>query len=99
MAHSKDRIESQATQIVSWLVEHQVEFEKEGISEESLARSLGLPNTEDIAAAVDRLENTEVVVRVPKPLTSPTRLLLEPGRMWNETRDGIVEAKSVGGTK
>ena len=95
MAHrDKAEIEQNASRITSWLVDNSAEFEQHGISEDSLAGSVKLP-PDQIATAVDRLENHEVVVRDPIALTKPPRFLVKPGRNWTPTRDKLLASRTA----
>src|SRR5262249_43830272 len=96
MSHrDKAEIEANAARITNWLVDNSTEFEQSGVSEESLADAAGL-SAEQAMNAVDRLENTEVVVRDPVALTKPPRFLVKPGRNWTPTRDKLVSSRTAG---
>jgi len=92
--HDKAKIEENAVRITNWLVDNSTEFEKSGVSEESLAGAAEM-SAEQATTAVDRLENTEVVVRDPIALTRPPRFLVKPGRNWPPTRDKLVAARAA----
>jgi len=95
MAHSdKAEIEENAVLLTNWLVDNSTEFEERGVSEESLAGA-GKMSADQATAAVDRLENREVVVRDPIALTRPPRFLVKPGRNWPPTRDKVVAARAA----
>ena len=95
MAHSdKAEIEENAVLLTNWLVDNSTEFEERGVSEESLAPA-GKMSADQATAAVDRLENREVVVRDPIALTRPPRFLVKPGRNWPPTRDKVVAARAA----
>ena len=78
-----------ADRVIEWLLQHQTEFESQGIEEQGLATTIGLPE-DKLREAVDYLENHEYVARLPKELTTPPRFLLEPARGWPE----IVEKRA-----
>lgn len=92
--HDKAQIEENAVRITNWLVDNSTEFEKSGVSEESLAGAAKM-SAEQATTAVDRLENTEVVVRDPIALTRPPRFLVKPGRNWSPVRDKLVAARAA----
>ena len=95
MAHrDKTEIEENAVLITNWLVDNSTEFEQRGVSEESLAGAAKM-SSDQTTTAVDRLENTEVVVRDPVALTRPPRFLVKPGRNWPPTRDKLVAARAA----
>jgi len=77
---NKAKIEQNANRVVSWLADNHAEFEERGIKEDSLAGAVEIGGVDKIRAAVDRLENREVVVRSPIALTTPPQFLLKPGR-------------------
>jgi hypothetical protein len=91
----KAKIEQDANRVVSWLADNRAEFEEQGINEDSLAGSVEVGGVDQFRAAIDRLENREVVVRRPVALTSPLRFLLTPGRVWPSVRDRLTGAQSV----
>ena len=93
----KAQIEQNANSITSWLADNRAEFEEQGISEDSLSKAPGIGGIEEIRAAVDHLENHEVVVRWPQALATPPRFLLKPGRIWPETRDHLLAGRAAGG--
>lgn len=96
MAHrDRTEIEQNAARITNWLVDHNTEFEQHGVSEDSLAGAVNL-SADQVAPAVDRLENHEVVVRDPVALTKPLRFLVKPGRNWAPTRDKLVASRAAG---
>lgn len=90
----KAKIEQDANRVVSWLADNHAEFEEQGISENSLTSAIEMGGVDQLRAAIDRLENKEVVVRRPVALTSPPQFLLRPGRTWPETRDKLAGAQS-----
>jgi hypothetical protein len=92
---NKAKIEQDANRVVSWLADNRVEFEEQGINEDSLAGSVEVGGVDQLRAAIDRLENREIVVRRPVALTSPPRFLLTPGRVWPSVRDRLTGAQSV----
>jgi hypothetical protein len=87
---NKAKIEQNANQVVSWLAKNRAEFEERGINEDSLAGAVEIGGADQVRAAIDRLENKEVVVRRPLALTSPPQFLLAPGRTWPAVRDKLV---------
>ena len=92
----KARIEQHADSITRWLAENRADFEEQGISEDSLTNVPDMGGIEEVRAAVDHLENHEVVVRWPQALATPPRFLIKPGRMWPETRDRLLEGRAAG---
>jgi len=92
---NKAKIEQDANRVVSWLADNRAEFEERGINEDSLAGAVEIGGVDQVRAAVDRLENREVVVRRPLALTSPPKFLLTPGRTWSSVRDKLAGAQSV----
>ena len=89
----KAKIEQDANRVVSWLANNRSEFEERGINENALAGVVELGGVDQIRAAIDRLENREVVVRRPVSLTSPPQFLLTPGRSWADVRDKLAGAQ------
>ena len=87
---NKAKIEQDANRVVSWLADNRAEFEERGINEDSLAGAVEIDGVDQVRAAIDRLENKEVVVRRPLALTSPPKFLLAPGRTWPAVRDKQV---------
>jgi len=87
---NKAKIEQDANRVVSWLADNRAEFEERGINEDSLAGAVEIGGVDQVRAAIDRLENREVVVRRPVALTSPPKFLLTPGRTWPAARDKRV---------
>jgi hypothetical protein len=95
MAHrDKAEIERNADRITGWLVDNITQFEQHGVSEDSLTGAVNL-SADQVAVAVDRLENHEVVVRDPVALTKPPRFLIKPGRNWPPTRDKLVASRTA----
>ncbi len=92
---NKAKIEQDANRVVSWLADNRAEFEGRGINEDSLAGAVEIGGVDQVRAAIDRLENKEVVVRRPVALTSPPKFLLTPGRTWHAVRDKLSGAQSV----
>jgi len=86
----KAKIEQDANRVVSWLADNRAEFEERGINEGSLADAVEIGGVDQVRAAIDRLENREVVVRRTLALTSPPQFLLTPGRTWPAVRDKSV---------
>jgi hypothetical protein len=86
---NKAKIEQDANRVVSWLAVNRAEFEERGINEDSLAGAIEIGGVDQVRAAIDRLENKEVVVRRPLALTSPPKFLLTPGRIWPSVRDKL----------
>jgi len=86
----KAKIEQDANRVMSWLADNRAEFEERGINEGSLAGAVEIGGVDQVRAAIDRLENKEVVVRRPLALTSPPKFLLTPGRTWPAVRDKQV---------
>ncbi len=93
----KAKIEQDSIRVVNWLANNRAEFEERGINENSLAGAVEISGVDQIRAAVDRLENREVVVRSPIALTTPPQFMLKPGRTWTETRDKLAGAQSPPG--
>jgi hypothetical protein len=85
----KAKIEEDANRVVNWLADNRAEFEGRGINEDSLAGAVEISGVDQVRAAIDRLENREVVVRRPVSLTSPPQFLLTPGRTWAAVRDKL----------
>jgi hypothetical protein len=92
---NKAKLEQDANRVVSWLADNRAEFEERGINEDSLAGAVEIGGVDQVRAAIDRLENKEVVVRRPLALTSPPKFLLTPGRTWTAVRDKLAGAQSV----
>jgi hypothetical protein len=92
---NKAKIEQDANRVVSWLADNRAEFEERGINEDSLAGAVEIGGVDQVRAAIDRLENKEVVVRRPLALTSPPKFMLTPGRTWPAVRDKQSGAQSV----
>ncbi len=90
---NKVKLEQDANQIVHWLANNRAEFEERGINEDSLASAVEIGGVDQVRAAIDRLENREVVVRRPVALTSPPQFLLTPGRTWPSVRDKLAGAR------
>ena len=76
----KPRHDEKSDRILAWLYEHRDEFERSGVSEQSLATAVGLSESE-VTEAVDRLENREAVVRL-HGHDDPPGFVLQPGRGW-----------------
>ena len=85
----KSRVEGNARRVARWLAQSEAGFEGEGVEEDALADATGLTR-EEVAEAVDYLENREDVVRFPHPMSSPPRTVLKPGRAWPEARDELL---------
>jgi hypothetical protein len=89
-----------AARIVDWLALNAAAFEEQCLSEEVLTSAVGLHPIEAAEAALDLLENQEVIVRQPVKtrgdssaagLTMPAGgLLLRPGRYWPQTRASLL---------
>jgi hypothetical protein len=92
---NKEKIEQNANRVVTWLADNRAEFEEQGIKEDSLAGAVEIGGVDQIRAAIDRLENKEVVVRRPVALTSPPQFLLTPGRTWTAVRDKLAGSQSA----
>jgi hypothetical protein len=92
---NKAKIEQDANRVVKWLADNRAEFEERGINEDSLAGAVEIGGVDQVRAAIDRLENREVVVRRPVALTSPQKFLLTPGRTWPAVRDKQSGAQSA----
>jgi hypothetical protein len=86
----KAKIEEDANRVVNWLAVNRAEFEGRGINEDSLAGAVEIGGVDQVRAAIDRLENKEIVVRRPVALTSPPKFLLTPGRTWPAVRDKLA---------
>jgi hypothetical protein len=87
---NKAKREQDANRVVSWLADNRAEFEERGINEDSLAGAVEIGGIDQVRAAIDRLENKEIVVRRPLALTSPPQFLLTPGRTWQAVRDKLT---------
>lgn len=87
---NKEKIEQNANRVVTWLADNRAEFEEQGIKEDSLAGVVEIGGVDQVRAAIDRLENKEIVVRRPVALTSPPQFLLTPGRTWSAVRDKLA---------
>jgi len=92
---NKEKIEQNANRVVTWLADNRAEFEEQGIKEDSLAGAVEIGGVDQVRAAIDRLENKEIVVRRPVALTSPPQFLLTPGRTWTAVRDKLAGAQSA----
>ncbi|HYG12152.1 MAG TPA: hypothetical protein VD835_19550 [Pyrinomonadaceae bacterium] len=79
--------DEKSDRILAWLYEHRGEFEREGVSEQSLASAVGL-DEQEARAAVDRLENREAVARVPRH-DAPGNFTLQPARGWADISDEL----------
>jgi len=90
---NKAKIEQNANLVVKWLADNRAEFEEQGINESSLAGAVEIGGIDQVRAAIDRLENREIVVRRPVALTNPLQFLLTPGRTWPEVRDKLAGAQ------
>jgi len=90
----KSRAEENARRVARWLAENDAEF-SQGINEDRLAEAAGLAG-EEIAEAVDHLENREDVVRFPHLTGGAPQTVLKPGRGWPELRDEVLGAASGG---
>lgn len=84
-AWSPVRARENAARILDWLAVNPARFEEQGVSEKFLTDVLGLRGIEAAEAALDLLENREVVVRQPER-TAPEGILVKPGRFWPQTR-------------
>ena len=91
----KAKIEQDANRVVSWLADNRAEFEERGINENSLAGAVEIGGVDQVRAAIDRLENREIVVRRPVALTTPPQFQLIPGRTWPSVRDKLAGAQSA----
>ena len=89
MTDQKTRAGQNAERVIEWLLQHRTEFESNGIEEQGLATTVGLPE-DKLREAIDYLENHEDVARLPEALTTPPRFLLKPARGWPE----IVEKRT-----
>ena len=89
---NKEKIEQNANRVVGWLADNRAEFEERGINEDSLAGAVEIGGVDQVRAAIDQLENREVVVRRPLTLTRPPKFLLTPGRTWSAVRDKLAGA-------
>lgn len=85
----KSDAERNARRVAEHLARVEAEFGGEGVGEDSLAEATGL-SRDEVAAAVDYLENREDVVRFPHPLSTPPRTVLKPGRGWPDLRGQIA---------
>ena len=89
----KVKAEQTSLRLVDWLMKNQTEFEAQGISESALASALGVSDT-DVMEAVDRLENHEEVVRLPKAMTTPPQFILKPGRGWRDLTEKALPQRA-----
>ena len=84
--------------VAEWLAQHSEEFEGSGIDESRLTEAVGLDATA-LANAIDHLESREIVVRLPKALTTPPQVTLKAGRAWPEIRDALGAQRSTSSTQ
>ena len=91
----KVKAEQTSLRLVDWLIKNRTEFEAQGISESDLASALGVSDTE-VMEAVDRLENHEEVVRLPKAQTTPPQFILKPGRGWRDLTEKALPGHATG---
>ena len=89
----KSSSEQNARRVASWLAHNEAEFNQEGVNEDRLTSAVGLTR-EELAEAVDHLENREDVVRFPHPLATPPQAVIKPGRGWPDLRDEILAGES-----
>ena len=83
----RPRHDEKSERVLAWLREHRAEFEGEGVSEQSLASAVGL-SEQEATAAVDRLENREALVRIPRH-DAPGSFTLQPARGWADITDEL----------
>ena len=83
--------DEKSERIVAWLYERRGEFERSGVSEQSLASAVGLSESE-VTEAVDHLENREVVVRMPGHGDAAPGFALEPGRGWADACEELAKS-------
>ena len=86
----RPRHDEKSDRVLAWLFEHRGEFEGDGVSEQALAAAVGLSG-EDVTEAVDRLENREALVRIPRH-DAPGSFTLQPARGWADIRDELGRA-------
>jgi hypothetical protein len=79
----RHKADPNASRIIHWLIEHSAELEQGNIEEAHLADAVGLAKDE-MTQAIDYLENHEAVVRFPHPLHTPPRIMIKPGRGWQD---------------
>lgn len=89
----RPRHDEKSDRILAYLYEHRGEFEGEGVSEQSLASAVGF-SEQDAREAVDRLENREAVVRIPRH-DAPGNFTLQPARGWADISGEL--GKGAGG--
>jgi hypothetical protein len=95
MDKNKAQLEQKANTVINWLVENRSVFEQQGVNEDSLTGTVNLGGVEEIKAALDHLENREIVVRWPQALTNPPNFIIKPGRHWFITRDKLLGVRSA----
>jgi hypothetical protein len=91
----RHRLDGDAARVARWLAEHAAEFEGEGVSEDSLAASVGL-KAEAVTRAVDHLENREAVARLPHGHAGHASFLLQPARGWADIREEVLGGQGSG---
>ena len=93
MEHSHKH-DPNSDRVAEWLAQHGEEFEGSGIEESRLTEAVGLDATA-LAKAIDHLEGHEIVVRLPKSMTTPPQFTLKSGRAWPEIRDALGAQRST----
>src|SRR5215813_13193482 len=91
----KAKTEQDANRVVSWLADNRAEFEERGINENSLAGAVEIGGADHVRAAIDRLENREVVLRSPVSWATPPQFQLILGRTRPAVRDKLAGAQSA----
>lgn len=97
MEHSHKH-DPNSDRVAEWLAQHTEEFEGAGIEESRLTEAVGLDATA-LAKAIDHLESHEVVVRLPKAMTSPPQVTLKAGRGWQEIREALGPQPSTSSSR
>ena len=87
--------DEKSDRILAWLYERRDEFERSGVSEQSLASAVGLSESE-VTEAVDRLESREAVVRLHGHGDAPG-FVLQPGRGWADLCEEVGKGSGVEG--
>lgn len=85
----KAKADQNALRIAQWLADNSAQFEAQGVEEASLAAAVGL-SAEEVALAVDHLENREAVARLPHGHTVPPQFVLKPARGWDDIKAEIL---------
>lgn len=76
------------SRILEWLSANHASFEEQGVTEELLMGAIDGLRREETDAALDLLENREIVVRLPDKQAAES-ILVKPGRGWPQARATI----------